>query len=139
MAKLIIIRGLPGSGKSSRANILVKEIPGAIHVEADMYFMKDTMKYDYDPIKIRKAHSWCVDSAKIFLSQGNTVIVSNTFTRFWEMKEYIEYCKKHNITFEIITNMNNYGSIHDVPEEAMKNMADRFESHESIIKMINNM
>ena len=41
--ELTIIRGLPGSGKSTLAQALVLGA-GFVHYEADMYFLKETIK-----------------------------------------------------------------------------------------------
>ena len=53
MKQLILLRGLPGSGKSTFANLL-----GGIHVEADQYFMQDG-EYKFDASKLKQAHNWC--------------------------------------------------------------------------------
>lgn len=47
--KLTLIRGLPGSGKTTLAKQL-----GVLHVEADMYFMRDG-RYQFED---GKAPSW---------------------------------------------------------------------------------
>lgn len=133
MKKLIIIRGLPGSGKSTLANKMVADNPSYIHIETDMFFMKENMKYEFDKNMIHCAHSWCLDTVKVFLYQDKTVIVSNTFTKMWEISPYVEFCKKHNIEVEVITQTENFGSIHGVPELVMNNMRSRFETHEKIL------
>jgi len=51
--QLILLRGLPGSGKSTFANLL-----GGIHVEADQYFIQDG-EYKFDASKLKQAHNWC--------------------------------------------------------------------------------
>lgn len=133
MKKLIIIRGLPGSGKSTLANKMVADNPSYIHIETDMFFMKENMEYEFDSNMIHRAHSWCLDTVKVFLYQDKTVIVSNTFTKMWEIAPYVEFCKKHNIEVEVITQTENFGSIHGVPELVMNNMRSRFETHEKIL------
>ncbi len=54
--ELVLIRGLPGSGKSTMAKDLATQ--GYLHFEADMYFELDG-HYRYDASCIREAHSWC--------------------------------------------------------------------------------
>ena len=53
MQELIIIRGIPGSGKTTMA----KSYQGYSHYEADMFFMKDGV-YNFDRAKIKNAHNW---------------------------------------------------------------------------------
>jgi energy-coupling factor transporter ATP-binding protein EcfA2 len=88
--ELFLLRGLPGSGKST----LSKSISG-IHFEADMYFMKDD-KYQFDITRLKDAHQWCqegVEKGMTVLNQSR-IVVSNTFTQEWEMLPYYDLAKK---------------------------------------------
>ena len=58
MKKLILLRGLPGSGKSTFAKSISNESTG--HIESDMFFVKDG-EYKFDGSKIKDAHNWCQD------------------------------------------------------------------------------
>jgi len=131
---LSLIRGLPGSGKSTFAKKLNK-LTGAIHLEADMYFMKNGV-YEFDKEKISLAHRWCLDTARIFLNQGYNVVVSNTFTQKWEMENYITVASEAGSPTEIYRCTQNYGSLHNVPEETLKKMQARFEDIENEQKVI---
>ena len=55
MKNLYIIRGLPGSGKSTIAKSLGKSWQ---IFEADQFFMKNG-KYEFDGSKLKDAHDWC--------------------------------------------------------------------------------
>ncbi|BBI63405.1 hypothetical protein HSBAA_47110 [Vreelandella sulfidaeris] len=46
--KLFIIRGIPGSGKSTTALRMLNENIVDIHVETDMYFTDEDGNYHYD-------------------------------------------------------------------------------------------
>ena len=120
-AKLILIRGLPGSGKTTLAKKLSKQLK-AKHFEADMYFENESGEYVFDGTKLTNAHEWCFQQTRKWLSKGNTVIVSNTFVRHWEMKRYIQYCEKKGIEVEIKVCREEYQSIHDVPLATIENM-----------------
>ena len=91
MSKLILIRGIPGSGKSTIAKEYIKE--GFHHLEADMYFVDQDGSYKWDGNKVRFAHEWCQNSTLELLESGKNVVVSNTFTTLKEMKPYIEISK----------------------------------------------
>lgn len=124
--KLIIIRGLPGSGKTTKAKQILEENPHFKHYEADMYFEKDG-EYKFVPSDLSKAHNWCFQMTENSIEHGDTVIVSNTFTTQWEVTPYSKLAKKHNIPFEIILLTENYGNIHGVPQETLNKMQKRFQ------------
>ena len=96
---LTLIRASPGCGKSTLAKKMIKEDVNAIHVETDMFFMKDG-QYLFDPSKIKDAHNWCQKTVKECIEYGFNVIVSNTFTQLWEMEYYIELAKELSIEFK---------------------------------------
>ena len=120
-AKLILIRGLPGSGKTTLAKKLSKQLK-AKHFEADMYFENESGEYVFDGTKLTDAHEWCFQQTRKWLGKGNTVIVSNTFVRHWEIKRYLQYCEKKGIEVEIKVCREEYQSIHDVPLATVENM-----------------
>lgn len=124
--KLILVRGLPGSGKSTIARDMLQIGWAHAHFEADMYFMKNG-KYEFDANRVRYAHEWCFEVTRHhLLSYGETVVVSNTFTQKWEAARYIEMAKENKIQLDIITCHGDYGNIHNVPEEVMTKMRARF-------------
>lgn len=121
MNELIIIRGLPGSGKSTLATRLA-ECFDYLHYEADMYFMVDG-EYKFDLAVVNKAHMWCQRRVETGLKyQG--VVVSNTFSRLWEMDFYLKLPNPKTI----IECQGNYGNIHGVPDEVVERMKNRWES-----------
>jgi len=127
MCSLTLIRGLPGSGKSTRAKEMVDANPmTTVHVEADMWFVEDG-EYKFDPTELGKAHTWCQNITKYHLLDGKNVVVANTFTMIKEMQSYIDFANSKGIKLEIITCTGDYGSIHDVPGHAIERMKDRWE------------
>ncbi len=127
MKKLLLLRGLPGSGKSSLAKSLSNATTG--HVEADMYFMKED-NYEFDPSKLKEAHQWCKDVTEGCMSRYlDTIIVSNTFTREWEMKPYYELAERYGYKVFSLVVENRHGSIniHGVPDDKLEQMKGRFE------------
>ena len=125
MPKLILIRGLPGSGKSTLAKHLA-DTCGYFHVEADMWFTKDG-KYQFIPGEIGLAHDWCQKQAALKLEMGLNVVVSNTFTALWEIEPYRDMALQLKIPFWIIECTANYGSVHNLPDEAMARMKQRWQ------------
>lgn len=123
---LILVRGLPGSGKSTYAT---KEATkkGLVHYEADMYHMVNG-EYKFDRKKASKAHEWCEMGVRNTLSRGHSVIVSNTFTTNEEMEVYRYMASWYRAKFNVVEMKENYGSIHGVPEDVIEKMKDRWES-----------
>ena len=131
MNKLIIVRGLPGSGKSTLARKMLETGVADRHVEADMYFMIEG-KYQFNPAKLKYAHEWCFEEVRhSLLTRGENVVVSNTFTQLWEAERYIAMAQIEGIEVVIVTCEGEYGSVHNIPEEAMEKMRARFVTNTS--------
>lgn len=125
---LIIIRGLPGSGKTTLANRIGESIQSNwTHYEADMYFTDTQGNYKWDRNKLREAHAWCLEKTREDMHKGYTVIVSNTFTTRRELNPYFDIAREWGITPTVITCENDWGSVHNVPPETMGAMRLRFE------------
>jgi len=128
MTKLYIVRGNPGSGKSTYAKSLMQHIKNSVHYEADMYFMYNG-EYIFDKTKLGAAHEWCLMSTQKSLQEGKNVIVSNTFTTLRELQPYIDFCNKNGFEFLVIRMNNDFGNIHNVPEDVIQNMKKRFQDY----------
>lgn len=123
MPKLTIIRGLPGSGKSTLAK--TKE---CFHVEADMFHIWDG-NYNFHADRVPQAHELCKKLAFDVMEKGNDVVVSNTFTRIAEMEPYIDFARLTGHFVEVIHCNASFGSVHNVPEEVMTKMKERWEKY----------
>jgi adenylate kinase family enzyme len=123
--KVFLIRGLPGSGKSTLAKKLVEKI-GAVHLEADMYFVDSTGKYVFDRTKLREAHDWCQDSFYHALVDKRDVIVSNTFVADWELANYFSTADAFDAQVYVVECNGTYDNVHDLPAEVMFRMKNRF-------------
>lgn len=125
---LYLIRGLPGSGKSTLARELLEKGQVNFHYEADMYHMVCGV-YCFNPDNVKKAHAWCESITKARLLWNESVAVSNTFTRIVEMLPYLEMAEFAGHSVKVFTMTENYGSIHNVPENVIANMKARWEEY----------
>ena len=126
---LYILRGVPGSGKSTVAQNI-----GGTHFETDKYFMVDG-EYKFDPTKLKQYHQMCQDEVNLAMIQNHTahfndvIVVSNTFTQEWEMKPYFDLAKTYGYQVFSLIVENRHGGLnqHGVPEDKVQIMKDRFE------------
>lgn len=127
--ELFLLRGLPGSGKSTLAKMLVGD-KDYCHKEADMYFVDREGNYIFKPSDIKNAHKWCQDEVEFLLKyEHSPVVVSNTFTQEWEMETYYKLAEKYGYRVHSIIIENRHGGVneHNVPEDKLQLMKDRFE------------
>ena len=127
MSNLIIIRGLPGSGKTTLALQLLSTMEDACWFEADQYFTDSNGVYTWDGNKIGAAHSKCQENTEAALHRGQTVIVSNTFTLKRELLPYFDMIQELGKNPTVYTCQSNYGSVHTVPAATLLNMQKRFQ------------
>lgn len=121
--ELVLIRGLPGSGKST----IARSMNFDVHYEADMFFINKNGDYCYDPRKIGEAHKWCQEGVYQALLKGKKVVVSNTFIKLFEMKPYFDMAHELGVELDVIQAEGRWSNVHDVPEEVVKRMEDNWE------------
>lgn len=121
---LFIVRGLPGSGKTTLSNKICDTV-----YAADDYFYDKDGNYNFDVNRLGAAHKWCEYAVKTSMETGiERIAVNNTFTREREMKPYLELANKYGYTtFSLIVeNRHGNNSVHNVPKETLKKMENRF-------------
>lgn len=84
-------------------------------------------QYMFDATKLGDAHKDCLWRVTDALDGGLDAIVSNTFTRQWEMQPYIDYCINRKYDYTIIKAEGRFQNVHNVPEEALQRMKERWE------------
>lgn len=132
MKKVIIMRGIPGSGKSTIAKWF--EELGAIRCNTDKYFYVNG-EYKFDRDKLHEYHKKNMVDFIIHVDNGvDTVIVDNTNIKRRDYLPYVEVARDngyevHTITFapqdiEKCIKRNK----HNVPEEAIRRMASSLQT-----------
>lgn len=133
MSKLFIIRGIPGSGKSTTAAHLKSHLikfgyteNDIVHAEADMYFMDEAGNYNFDASKLGIAHEICFNTIETALKENKVAIVSNTFVDAKSVEKYIKLANKYDAELTIYRRATEFNSIHNVPKAAIDRMRENF-------------
>lgn len=127
MNTLILVRGLPGSGKTTFVAALMTE--NSFEFSADGFMYADGQ--EFDPARLAECHKKCQDAVRAVLSENSnaTVFVHNTFTQTWEMEPYFQIAGETDTLVHTIIVENRHGnnSVHDVPDGTMSRMRQRFD------------
>ena len=123
MATLHIIRGKPGSCKSTFAK---QRFPGILLLENDMFHMHDG-DYDWHAENMKDAISWCAEMAETALANSMDVVIANTFTK----RKYIEFYKKladeHHAKFDVYRCTGNFKNVHGLTDSMVQKFEDSME------------
>lgn len=134
MKKLVIIRGIPGSGKTTMAKEICDGIIKHPHFEADDFFTHSYLdEYNFSPELVKYAHQYCqLNTMKAMYEQHPKIVVSNTFTQIWELEPYLDMAKQFGYEVDIYVCDGEYPNVHGVPQEKVEEMKRRFEPTEDI-------
>jgi len=129
---LILLRGLPGSGKSTLGNVIL-QLPNNNPQEvlsADDFFVNNEGEYIFDGTKLKEAHNYCqFRCSERMRQQIVRIVVANTFTEDWEMKPYFDMAERYNYRVHtlIVENRHESENVHGVPDDKLQKMKNRFE------------
>lgn len=150
---LLLIRGVPASGKSFRALELSSNNPEIIF-SADKFFGSTKEEYikNWCVEKLYPAHKWCKDNARNAMQlQLPLVIIDNTNIKISEIIPYFSYALKYGYKFqieepkspwwlEIVQYLNNKQKNKEKIEESAKLLFEKNQHgvpYEAILKMLN--
>ena len=122
---LYIIRGLPGSGKSSLGDNLASS---GKSLAADDWFTDKDGNYNFDPQELPQAHEDCeLRCVGAMLNEEESICVSNTFSQRWEIDPYFKIPRTYGYSVFVIECQNQFGNVHNVPIDVVEEMEDRWE------------
>lgn len=118
--RLVLIRGLPGSGKTTLAKEISRSC-GFLHFENDMFFETEA-GYIYDSETQPKASGWCIKNVSDALLSGGKVVVSNVFLEPRFMQVYMDL----EPNFLVVECAGDFGSIHGIPQARIDEMKSQW-------------
>lgn len=129
LPRLVLIRGLPGSGKSTKASGYRED--GYQHFEADQFFQSED-GYAFDETKLSLAHAWCLEQTRKALADGEHVVVANVFATEQDVQPYADL----GFGYQIIDATHKGKSIHQVPADVVKRTKAIWVPTEELLKKI---
>ena len=93
---LILIRGLPGVGKTTLGNLI------GDCISADDWMTNAAGEYQFYPSRLPEVHAKCRNLADARLAIGGDCVIANTFSQRWEIKPYLDIAAKHGARVTVI-------------------------------------
>jgi hypothetical protein len=119
---LCVVRGIPGTGKTTLAEQLSPN-----NICADDFFTQDRdVGWYYNKDYLAQAHRWCNAIAAQHIMFGRHVVVHNTFVQSFELEPMFQLSMLAHCPLLIFSLTKEYGSIHDVSQKDMNHKRNTF-------------
>ena len=141
--KVYIIRGAPGTGKTTEASKIMDEDENVVHCSADNSFYEvaalngTSYLEEFKPWLVGKAHQFCWGAfihALVVMGE-ETIIVDNTNTYKWEYENYVLLAELNGYEVQVIeiafkadqAEVYHERNTHGVPLEVIERMIQHYE------------
>lgn len=131
MREVIILRGAPGSGKTSLARLFVlMHGPMTLVISADSYVYENGGKWS--PEAMLTAHRQCQDQFVRALAIGvELIVIDNTNTKESDFACYQEAARLYGYEVRclVVENRHNGKSLHNVPDSTVRRHRRRIQEN----------
>lgn len=124
---LIIIRGLPGSGKSTFAKMMSN---GHSVFSIDDYFTNEKGEYHFIHTENHKAYKQCEENVRVAMKDGEEkIFLDNVFSLAWEIEPYFKMASEFNYTVHVVTveKYHDGKNIHQISEKQIAKMGEKYQ------------
>lgn len=128
MKELILLRGLPGSGKTELARIF-SEGNKYPCFSVDDYFTDKNGAYSFRFDENHLAYKACEENTRKCMEAGaEKIFLHNTFTLDWEMEPYFRLASEFGYRVHVLTVEKHHTgkNSHGITEEQVQKMADKY-------------
>ncbi len=126
---LILLRGLPGSGKTTLAKLLSENNKYPVFSVDDYFTNSETGEYVFKFEENYLAYKACEENTENEMyMKTRKVIIHNTFTLDWELEPYFKLAEKYDYQLFIVTveNYHKNTNLHNVSDEQLHKMAQKY-------------
>lgn len=129
---MLILRGLPGAGKSTLASFLSRHILPSTVIGLDHFRVVDGI-YAFDPDREREVVSGYNEAVRLAVERGDPfVVLDNVHSRFWEYAETACLGKRYGYKVFVLEVQSPLETcltrtVHPISPEKVREIAERWE------------
>ena len=128
MNSLILLRGLPGSGKTTLAKELSENGKYPVF-SVDDFFTSSNGNYNFEFEKNHLAYKQCEENTKASMQKAiPKIFIDNVFSLEWELEPYFKLASEFNYEIFVLTVENRHKghNIHQISDEQIQKMAQKY-------------